>query len=364
MKKIIVAVAVLLAVTLNSIAQVPPPPTSSSNGAGGGSTPSPGLPAFLPIGNLGVLKAYAEDRLAHGELQISSPAILSSGESQIIEARGNGAQEVIRNLMNQHFSFNLSQADAQAWLYVNLADQGGQTLFTGYKQSRFSPQTGHIVWLADSGVQADLVNPVPIFVPGLASARVVVTNGLGQVIADPGIIVRNDYLLYPTNLVGRPGSLILGINGPDGQVLSIALNLSDGKMVSPTPAVAFVSIGIKGDYDFGVNPGGIGLYSVPDIGGSVVRFSVKLNPQQTTLYIKVGGFQTDGLAPIGFLFRWRPDDNSSWPPGWVYNTFPSGFNGSWGFGGGEWEIVYILTPTDLTNVPLLPPNYYGGDGRG
>lgn len=229
--------------------------------------------------------------------------MLAQNETQSLTAYGDGAEDVLQSLRSQSFNFGVLGTGAPAYVSAGLSDTNGYQLFWAFRQTVFAPQRGGGVWLADPDVSLHLATPAPIFVgPALVSARTVVTNSQGQILGDVGLTVQNGYLLYPTNLVGRTGSLVLGFRGSDGGVSTVAFSLADGRPAVSTPATGFVGIGIENDYNFGLDPANIGLYGV-DIRSALVRFTVDTPGGLAT---KVGGRSPSGEVPVGFLIRARP----------------------------------------------------------
>ena len=309
----------------------------------------------LPIQNLGVLKAYAEDSVVKGAVDIYSPDTVPGGMNyQSVHIPGGNAASVIEALRSKVFSFELAESTALARPSVYLSNKDGVNLFYDSKATSFEEWKVGLLWLRDSSLRPRLVESPPITIPGLESARVVVKDDSGQVIADRHLRVENSNLFYSTNLVEREGDMFLTFREKDGSQTGKVFDIASGKVKSTVRASGYVGIDIEGDYYFGTNPPGVELFGV-DIRSALVKFNVETEGGRSA-QIRVGGRSTSGEVPIGFLTRFRFTESSPWPTMWKFYSIPDAVPDGYMefYSGAEWQLVYVLTPADLRGVPVFP----------
>lgn len=309
----------------------------------------------LPIRSLGVLKAYAEDAVRQGDLGVSYPQTVPGGTVQV-HASGDDVGNVVNKLVSKTLSFSFTPGKTKPWIWAQLSDRGGYTLFSAGKETLFKAGVA-IHWLEDPSLILGLVPNTPISVPGVESARIVVTNNTG-IIADMMIPVSDGRIFYPTNLVERGGDIFLTFREDNGEQSSIVLDARTGAPKETFTAFGSVSVWIDGDYNFGTNPENVGLYRV-DIRGAVVHFTVD-STQPAPKSISIGGRSETGEIPIAYLMRFK--GASSWvlnqiSPNPINNNLPYYQDGKPFLGDGQYELVYILEPADLDGVPI---DNYGG----
>ncbi len=309
----------------------------------------------LPIRSLGVLKAYAEDAVRQGDLGVSYPQTVPGGTVQV-HASGDGVGNVVKKLVSKTLSFSFTPGKTKPWIWAQLSDRGGYTLFSAGKETLFKAGVA-IHWLEDPSLILGLVPNPPIVVPGIESARIIITNETGGIVADMMIPVNDDRIFYPTNLVERGGDIFLTFREKDGSQSSVVLDARTGAPKETFAAFGSVPLSIEGDYDFGTNPESVSLYGV-DLRSAVVHFTVD-SQQPAPKSIAVGGQSNTGEV-IAYLMRFK--GAPTWvlnylSPNPVNNSLPYYQDGKPFLGDGQYELVYILEPADLDGVPI---DNYGG----
>ena len=323
----------------------------------------------FPSRNLAVLRASLEPLAKQGFLNINHPGILPDGYARVQTGIHFDwdAGKVVDFLRANQFSFKLADITGRVGLYISLANKSGRQLFWDDVSSSFVVHKGDNVWLADDqrDLRPKLVATPALEFPGLESARAVLYDSRNNLVFSGELRVEaGGYLIYPTNMVERTGEYVLNFREQNGSLSTVVFDALSG-VVKPTQvASGGVSIGIADDYDFGVNPGNIGLFGV-DLRPALVRFEVQVLPDGSLPIVGVGGQSQSGESPVWFLFRpeseapdgafvLRPLAPRAKAADLVYMRFSVG----------KYQLIYIMDQADLDGIPILPPGYYGDSNGG
>ncbi len=232
---------------------------------------------------------------------------------------------------------------------LTLRNPDGYYLFSGYQSSLVSYMSGQFRFNAI--VELNIADTIPIPYNGAEEARIVVRRSNGDVIRNQPLHVSDGYIFYPFAGAERPGELIVnGRNIPE-QVFDIATG-----GLRPTSSVAGgVGVSIKGVYEFGVNPQNAGLFAVENIRAAIVHYEVRDDVKGGAPDVLLDAQSTTGERAIGFLIRNRAAaPTEPWQFHQINRQTPF-----WGFPQGRYEVVYVLSLSDLDGVPVIFPD----DGR-
>ncbi|GEM_PF-4534259 len=349
MKSILSAVSAVLMsfVVYQANSQEQSTPTSGGSGGGG--------PSSLPIRSRGVLKAYAEKEVAQGLVFVHSPSELPGGKNNVSAppAPGRGLKEVLNILNNASLDFAVSDVHDTVNVGGVLWNHDGYPSFEVQKQTRlqFYSERGTFWLPPNENLQFQLSSEVPIYYKGAQDVVAVVRNKTGEIITRRGIEAKNDYIFFPTNLLGRVGEVNVSFRKPDGVIGSASYNLSDGFAHPIDKVRGYLPVGIANDFNFGQNPPNVSVNGW-DFRDVVVHFEVT-GAYTNGLSTFVGGRQPTGEESIGFVVRLDGFGNLA---NWVFipaNQYQP--RGRWNFGPAKWELVYISSLQDLEGIPIETP---------
>ncbi|MDP3996482.1 MAG: hypothetical protein Q8P86_02200 [bacterium] len=355
MKKIIGLLVSICIILTPILAQ-----SSGGGGVGGTSLPVPselfptstGYDLSLPmIQSEGLLKAYAKDVVKSGEINISHAGIVPYGHASVhANIQTGGADAVVQKLRQTPFLFELGTLKGKAEVHAYLWDEMGEILFSHNHTSNLEVKKGGGVWFPDgqNHIAFKLASEVPIKIAGLSYARIVIRreDGSTQEVY-PRIYAGRLY--FPSWLAGLQGEIYLQTQ-LENERREHVLGLQNG---APKGVAGFthgyMGIGIEGEYDFGINPSGVGLWGV-DIRSAIVYFEIRGGPME----VLFGGADHSGEAPFAFVLRTFSEEENRWSVPFVQSLKTE----KWILGEGKYQVVYILPP-------ILPqPPTQGGGGRG
>jgi hypothetical protein len=318
-------------------------------------------PASLPVGNMGMLRAYAVEQVAGSDMSIWSEAIMWSSNSvtnvYFHPEVAPTIDEATQALSLNWFNFKVSDKTKPLYVYAGLHNKDGIGLFSGDATASRS-ESGSIV--CPSGIKMRMNSFVPIYVgENVSGAETRMENGRREFLS-----VWNGYVFFNEDYTDEDGLLVLEWN--DGSSMQeIGYSLRTSYQV-PLYKVSGTVGAYLGDY-----------YSF-----------IADDTQPGTTYVNLGNCQVGGdhEAPVAsinitsstprtvkFLCKiWDGSTLVEQPgSGWIYKkgsdmempvslapVAPGEWSAPITLGPGEW---FFYPETELFETPV-PDNYYGGKG--
>lgn len=318
----------------------------------------------LPIGSTAALKSYAYEQVAGGQIAAWSSSVLPGGTTyHTVSAEKDsprGADKIIEGLLSKPLDFEVANTRDPVYLSSYLWNETGDILFSGSRSTRVLKTGDGLGWyLEDVGVSVELASEVPIKIPGIESARIVIRDERGNTIREEYLVVRDGKVYFPTGYTDRSGELLLGIRDKDSNLSGVAYDLSSGKQRYGSRVITGVAFAIKGVFSFKYYDG------LPD----VFQFSLGFIPKDTLVVIDLVkttdtkmqfnhdyvAFEGTGTRPLAFFFRQEGD------PMWYRVPWPEkGFGISIVLPKGKTHFIFQSEPDQFRDLPWR--DWYGGKG--
>ena len=318
-------------------------------------------PASLPVGNKGMLKAYAEEQVAGSDMSIWSEAIMWSSNSvtnvYFHPEVAPSVDEAIQALSFKWFNFKVSDKTKPLYVYAELHNKDGMGLFSGDATASRS-ESGSIV--CPSGIKMRMNSFVPIYVgENVSGASIRMDNGNRE-----SVSVWNGYVFFNEGYTDKDGMLVLEYN--DGNTSQqIGYSLHTCQQVPLYKVSGTVGVNLGDHYSFTADDTQTGIVYVNmgncQVGGGheapVASINIKGGrSHQVKFLCKIWDNSTLVEQPgSGWIFKKGSDVEI---PVSLDMVAPGEWSAPITLEPGEW---FFYLETELFETPV-PPYYGGGKG--
>jgi hypothetical protein len=215
---------------------------------------------FLPIGSKAELRAYCIDNAHSVSAGMGSYLPLgnmANGYVELSQRTPEGISNTIRNL-----KLRIEVPNPQDWIYENgnVFDKDGYQLFWATKQFKLEAAKGSWKLPSDYGdLLLDLVDEVPISMPGVTYAFITIQNDYGETIDSQRIRAENGKIFFPWRLAHARAILATyvedgkGVTGGEtevGQPGWSYWNVESGAPITPEKFDVTIKAGMNGSLSF------------------------------------------------------------------------------------------------------------------
>ena len=312
-------------------------------------------PATMPL-TRGMLKAYAKSAAVSAHASVYGEAIVDGPQSQTHRSvSGSGTDELMETLFSKPLTFSVNNPKKDfVYGHASMADRKGRTLFAAWNKITFA-DNGYGRWYPASGYFFTfvLVDPVPLEIEGIQSARVIIRDDLGKLVRSEYLSVWDGAVYLPAALMEQAGELVLNRFIDDEWRVEV-YNLSTGVRKYSTTITVWPWGMIENAFQLGPDQSVVAFGPV----ARDVLFSMKSTGQMTTEFIVYD--QKDGQPPVGL----RVSEKNQVQRVWYFVPRLDGRHEiRVPFPKGDWDIVPDWElPPEAERLRRLPDQYSGGKG--